>query len=125
MRCKMEEYITVTKAQEEFLKKYLPTYDTSESIANFFSIFSDNTRVRILSALSIADMCVGDICYLLNLNQTTVSHQLKILRDSKIVASKRDGKIIVYTIINPFVSDVMVTGVDNLDRERGVYKIVD
>lgn len=121
----MEDYITISKKEEEFLKKYMPTRDVSESIAGFYSLFADNTRVRILSVLSMADMCVGDIAYLLGINQTTVSHQLKILKDSKIVSCKRDGKLIVYYIINPFVSDVMVTGVDQLDRERGVYSVVD
>lgn len=121
----MEEYITLTKAQEDFLKKYLPNKAVSLGIANFFSLFSDNTRIRILSALSIAEMCVGDLSYMLNINQTTVSHQLKILRDNKIVSCRRDGKIIVYYITNPFVNDVMITGVDNLEHERDIYKIVD
>lgn len=109
----MEEYINVKREDKEFLAKYMPSFEASSDIANFYSIFGDNTRIRILSALSIAKMCVGDLCYCLRLNQSTVSHQLKILRDANIVQCKRDGKLIVYYIVNPYVNDVIVTGVDN------------
>lgn len=112
----MEEYVNVNKADEEFLRKYMPSYEASSMIADFYAIFGDNTRIRILSALSIAKMCVCDLCYTLKLNQSTVSHQLKILRDAKIVGCKRDGKLIVYYITNPFVNDVIVTGVDNYQK---------
>lgn len=112
----MEEYVNINKADEEFLRKYMPSYEASSMIADFYAIFGDNTRIRILSALSIAKMCVCDLCYTLKLNQSTVSHQLKILRDAKIVGCKRDGKLIVYYITNPFVNDVIVTGVDNYQK---------
>ena len=94
----MEEYVNINKADEEFLRKYMPSFEASNMIADFYSVFGDNTRIRILSALSIAKMCVCDLCYTLKLNQSTVSHQLKILRDAKIVGCKRDGKLIVYYI---------------------------
>lgn len=112
----MQEYKGFSKENEEFLKKYMPSFEASNKIAEFYSIFGDNTRIRILSALSIANMCVGDICIALNLNQSTVSHQLKTLKDARIVACNRNGKSIVYYISNPFVNDVIVTGVDNYQK---------
>lgn len=121
----MEEYLTLSKVQEEFIKNYLPSKNTSVGIANFFAIFSDYTRVRIISALSIADMCVGDLAYLLQINQSTLSHQLRLLRDAKIVDCRRLGKVTVYYIINPFINDAMSTGVDNYNREIGKYSVLD
>lgn len=121
----VEEFITLTKSQENYLKKYMPSDRVSTGIADYFCIFSDSTRVKIISALAIAEMCVGDLCYLLSQNQTTISHQLKILRDSKIVDYNRQGKLMVYSIVNPFVNDVMITGVDNFNRDCGQYSVMD
>ncbi|MEG1964299.1 MAG: metalloregulator ArsR/SmtB family transcription factor, partial [Clostridia bacterium] len=78
--------------------------------------------VKILMALSISEMCVGDVAQILNLNQSTLSHQLKLLRDAKIIDCRREGKIIYYFNINPFINDIMLTGIDNLDNENGDYK---
>lgn len=59
-------------------------------------------------------MCVGDISNLLNINQTTVSHQLKILKDQGLVSYKRDGKMLLYTLLDKSVSDVMMYAVEYL-----------
>lgn len=59
-------------------------------------------------------MCVGDISNLLDINQTTVSHQLKILKDQGLVSYKRDGKILLYTLLDKSVSDVMMYAVEYL-----------
>ena len=101
----------------------LPDEAVTNRLALYFQNFSDQTRIRILSALSIAKMCVCDLCYTLKLNQSTVSHQLKILRDAKIVGCKRDGKLIVYYITNPFVNYVIVTGVDNYQKSYETRRI--
>ncbi|MEG2456294.1 MAG: metalloregulator ArsR/SmtB family transcription factor [Clostridia bacterium] len=78
------------------LKYYLPNNDVLSELSDLFSVLSDSTRVKILSAICITEMCVGDIAEVLNLNQTTVSHQLKILKGMGVVAMRRDGKTIYY-----------------------------
>lgn len=120
----MEDLIMVSKESEIFVKRYMPSHDKCSKIAEFYAIFADTTRVRILSTLSIAEMCVGDISYMLRTNQTTVSHQLRVLRDAGMVKSRREGKIIVYSIDNKYISDVMVTAVDNLESVNR-YRIAD
>ena len=120
----MEDFIMISRENEEFMKKYMPSLGICGNIADFYAVFSDTTRVRILSTLSIAEMCVGDIGYMLKLNQTTVSHQLRILRDAGMVKCRRDGKIIVYAVANKFISDVMVTAIDSFESEKQ-YKIAD
>lgn len=100
--------------KEKLVKKYLPTNAALSDMCSFFSVFSDVTRVKILSALCISELCVSDISNLLEINQTTVSHQLKLLRDAAIVDFRREGKIIYYRIVNKYVNDIMMTGVSAL-----------
>ena len=92
------------------IKEYLPSNQDIADMCSFFLVFCDVTRVRMLSALSIDELCVGDIATLLNLNQTTVSHQLKILRDAGLVTTRREGKIIFYRVASEHVETVMNVG---------------
>jgi len=88
-------------------KKYLPSEMQMGRLADFFQNLSDSTRLKILSSLSLFDLCVNDICLLLSLNQTTVSHQLKILKDQNIVQSRREGKIIIYSLKERAINEVL------------------
>ncbi len=94
----------------ETIEHYLPSNADLASMGNFFSVFSDVTRLKILSALSVDELCVSDVATILALNQTTVSHQLKLLRDAGMVSTRRCGKVIYYRIINRFVEEVMLMG---------------
>ncbi len=105
----MEEII-VNSSTIQLIKHYLPTNADLSDMSAFFSVFSDVTRLKMLSALAIDELCVSDIAALLDLNQTTVSHQLKLLRDAGMVGTRRDGKIIFYRLINKYFNDVMLTG---------------
>ena len=118
----MKESLYITKEQLQFIDNYLPSMTVSDSIANFFNIFGDNTRVRILSALSVSNMCVGDLCYVLKINQTTISHQLKLLKDANIVKATRQGRLIIYSICNKFVHDAIILGVDKVENDKYLYK---
>lgn len=96
----------------------LPSDRSLGTIAAFFDALSDVTRLKILSALSVSAMCVTDIAALTELNQTTVSHQLKVLRNARIVSSKRQGKVIFYAVSGreiPMVMNVAVRAVTAAD----------
>ena len=108
----MENYLN--KQMENKVKYFLPEYSVASDLADFFSVFSDGTRLRLLSALSISDMCVTDLANVLDLNQTTVSHQLKLLKSVGVVDSVRYGKSIFYSINNKVVKEVMMCGVNYL-----------
>ena len=69
-----------------------------QELAELYKIFSDNTRLKIICALGKDELCVCDICELLSLNQSTVSHQLRILKSSKLVKYRRQGKQIFYSL---------------------------
>ncbi len=96
------------------LDSYLPSEENSKRISQFFALLADQTRVRLLSALTISPLCVTDLARVLNLNQTTVSHQLRLLRDIGVVATTRIGKIIQYKIANPKINEILLVGVEYL-----------
>ena len=93
---------------------YLPDKNATKKIARFFALFSDPSRVRLLSALAIAPLCVSDISAVLKMNQTTVSHQLRILWDMDVVSCEREGKILKYKISNPKINEILLVGVEYL-----------
>ena len=96
------------------VKYYMPEDRMCLKLADFFSMFSDTTRIKILSALAVSEMCVNDISRILNINQTTVSHQLKLLKSTGTVKFRRDGKIIYYSISNNMINDCLLSGVNYL-----------
>ena len=99
--------VLLDKRIQELVGDYVPQGEVLDELVCFFSIFSDYTRLRIVSALSISEMCVSDISELLKLNQTTVSHQLRLLKDLNAVKTKRQGKVIFYSLRNESLSDIM------------------
>ncbi len=104
--------LTAAKVEES-----LPPERSLEAIARFFDAVSDVTRLKIVSALSVSSMCVSDLSYLTALNQTTVSHQLRILRDANVVEARRQGKVIFYALASsvPVVMNVAVRAVMSAD----------
>lgn len=110
----MSKIILLPEEIQGHINEYMPKDATLQKLANFFSVFSDMTRIKILTALCMSDMCVNDISTMLNINQTTVSHQLKFLKQNGAVNCVRDGKVIYYSIANACINDVMLNGVDYL-----------
>lgn len=100
------------------VKEFIPSQDILSSIADFFNVFSDITRIKMIIALAVGEMCVNDLVESLELNQSTVSHQLKLLRDAKIVSYRRQGKQLFYFISNKHVENIMLTGAENLERSQ-------
>ena len=96
---------------EQLIKKYLPENSHISTISDFFTAFSDPARLKIISALSISKMCVGDLSLLLGVNQTTLSHQLRFLRGAKIVECEKQGKVVFYYIERPLLMDFMYIAV--------------
>lgn len=98
-------------ATVELIRDYVPRNATLHTLSEFFSACGDATRAKIICALSISEMCVGDLSAVLGINQTTCSHQLRLLKAAEIVRSRRDGKIIYYSLKNRRIEDVMLAGV--------------
>lgn len=93
---------------------YLPDEKSSQGLANFFALLSDPSRVKMLSALTISPLCVTDLAQIVKMNQTTVSHQLRLLKDRGVVDCTRVGKIIKYHISNKKINEILLVGVEYL-----------
>ncbi len=114
----MANYILLNKIEESEINNYMPSDRKLCDMANFFQNFSDPTRLKIISALSINELCVNDLSEILNINQTTISHQLKFLKNQYIVEAKRDGKIIKYSLQNRFINELMNYAIESLRNNR-------
>lgn len=104
----------VDNSTQSKVKYYLPNNDVLMNLSELFSLFSDSTRVKILSAICISEMCVGDLAEILGLNQTTVSHQLKILKNLGAVSMRRDGKTVYYSLGSELIPEIMKHGASYL-----------
>lgn len=107
----MQENLLVKKVRESFPKDEL-LFD----LADFYKIFGDTTRVKILYALDKSELCVCDISLLLGMSVSAVSHQLKTLRDSNLVKTKREGKVIYYSLADDHVKSILECGIEHLEE---------
>lgn len=106
--------LTATPQILEDMECYLPDDDAVGKIARFFGLLADPSRVKLLSALAISPLCVSDLSDIVQMNQTTVSHQLRLLRNLDIVTTERKGKIIKYKLTNPKINEILLVGVEYL-----------
>ncbi len=102
----------------ETVKNELPTEELLCDLADLFKLFGDTTRMRILFSLFESEMCVCAIAELLGMTQSAISHQLKVLKKSKLVDCRRDGKTIYYFLADNHVRTIIGQGFDHLIEER-------
>ena len=100
--------------EEILLKNYMPDIETLKNMSSIFQALSDFTRLKIVILLIMKPFCVGDITSILNINQTTISHQLKILKSLGIVDFDRQGKNVIYYIKNPNIETIFDATVELL-----------
>ena len=106
------------KAVLNAVKNELPAEELLCDLADLFKLFGDTTRMRILFSLFESEMCVCAIAELLGMTQSAISHQLKVLKDGKLVDCRRDGKTIYYFLADNHVRTIIGQGFDHLTEER-------
>ena len=94
--------------------KEMPSDDQLYDLAELFKVFGDSTRIKILFALFESEMCVCDIAETLNMTQSAISHQLKILKQSKLVGNRREGKSIIYYLADNHVRTIIDQGINHI-----------
>lgn len=99
------------------VKENMPEEDSLYDLAELFKVFGDSTRVRILWALDSSEMCVCDIAYLLNMTQSAISHQLRVLKQAALVKSRRDGKIVYYSLADEHVRTIFDQGLSHINEK--------
>ena len=92
----------------------LPDEELLYDLADLFKVFSDTTRIKILYVLFESELCVCDIARLLNLTQSAVSHQLRILKASNLVRFRREGKTVFYSLDDNHVRSVLALGMEHV-----------
>ena len=96
------------------VRSMMPDEDTVYDVAELFKVFGDSTRIRILYCLFASEMCVCDIAALLNMSQSAISHQLSVLKKSKLVKCRRKGKTIFYSLADNHVRLIINQGVEHI-----------
>lgn len=97
-------------------RRDMPDEELLYDLAELFKVFGDSTRIRILYALFEAELCVCDIAELLNMTQSAISHQLRSLKQAKLVRSRRDGKTVYYSLADDHVFTILGQGMEHIDE---------
>ncbi|MBO5286787.1 MAG: helix-turn-helix transcriptional regulator [Clostridia bacterium] len=106
----MDNTNQISKIQEVITKNS----ELFESLAQLYKLFADSSRVKILVALTQSEMCVSEISEFLSITQSAVSHQLRILKASNLVKTRRDGKNIIYSLTDDHVRTIIDCGMEHI-----------
>jgi ArsR family transcriptional regulator len=109
--CNILHPLTVRKVSRQ-----MPSEAALDGLAEFFKLFSDKTRVGILWALSLSEMCVCDLSLLLKMKQPAISQHLKSLRQMRIVRTRREGKAVFYALDDEHIRAVLNTGIEHVNE---------
>ncbi len=113
------ELCDVNEPHEEIIEQIrnaLPQEDEMYDLAELFKAFGDSTRIRMLFALFEADICVCDLAEALGMTQSAVSHQLKILKQSRLVKSRREGRSVIYYLADDHVRTIIGQGKEHIEE---------
>ncbi len=102
----------------DLLKANLPDEQKLYDLAELFKVFGDSTRTRILSCLSVSEMCVNDLASVLNMTISAVSHQLRVLRNAKLVKAQKQGKEVYYSLDDDHVIKIMECGLSHINEGK-------
>ena len=94
----------------------MPDDEVLYELADLFRVFGDSSRIKILYALHDSELCVQDLANAVQLSQSAVSHQLRVLKDSKLVRFRRDGKTVYYALDDDHVRSILSLGMDHIEE---------
>lgn len=100
----------------EKVKNAMPSDDELYDVSELFKVFGDSTRTSILTALMQSELCVCDICTLLNMTKSAISHQLRILRQTKLVKSRKKGKEVYYSLADDHIVSIMNMALEHVSE---------
>ena len=110
------EFMHVHEDIVEKVEKVLPEEQELLELSEFFKVFGDSTRIKILYVLSQSEMCVCDIAQLLGMTQSAISHQLQVLKKSKLVKYRRQGKTVFYSLADAHVRAIIGQGMEHISE---------
>lgn len=104
----------IHKEVVENVKNKLPKEETLYDLAELFKVFGDSTRIKIICSLFESEMCVCDLSVLLNISQSAISHQLRVLKSARLVKFRRAGKVIYYSLDDEHIKQIFDAGLHNI-----------
>lgn len=111
------ECCEITFVHEEKVKEALremPQEEMIKELADFYKVFGDATRIKILCVLLKAEMCVCDLAQMLGMTQSAISHQLRTLKQMKLVKNRRDGKTVYYSLADGHIQNIISQGMEHI-----------
>lgn len=111
----MSEYHCAHAKEAE---KNIPDDIISMDLADFFKVFGDGTRIKLLFALLNQELCVHDISKMLNMNQSAISHQLRYLRQNRLVKVRKEGKASFYSLDDNHVVEILTKGMEHISHGK-------
>ncbi|MCI9147386.1 MAG: winged helix-turn-helix transcriptional regulator [Hungatella sp.] len=110
------EFMHVHDEIVDKVEKVMPQEQELLDLAEFFKVFGDSTRIKILYALSQSEMCVCDIATLLQMGQSAISHQLRVLKQMRLVNFRRDGKTVFYSLSDGHIQTILAQGMEHISE---------
>lgn len=101
----------------EKVKKVMPKDEKLYDLAELFKVFGDTTRIKILHALFESEMCVCDIAVLLDMKQSAISHQLRVLRQARVVKFRKEGKVVYYSLDDDHIKNIFEQGFIHIEHK--------
>lgn len=108
------EFMHVHEEIVEKVEKVMPDEQQLLDLSEFFKVFGDSTRIKILYVLSQSEMCVCDIASLLQMGQSAISHQLRVLKQMQLVKFRRDGKTVFYSLSDNHIQTILAQGMEHI-----------
>ena len=99
------------------VKDGLPKEELLYDLAEFFKVFGDSTRIKIICALFQSEMCVGDLANVLEMTQSAISHQLRVLKQARLVKNRREGKVIYYSLDDNHIKGIFDQGLHHINEK--------
>lgn len=110
------EFMHVHEDIVEKVVEKMPEEEKMYDLADFFKVFADSTRIKMLYVLMCSEMCVCDLAQLLNMTQSAISHQLRMLKQMDLVRNRREGKTIFYSLSDDHIKDILSQGLEHIEE---------
>ena len=110
------DYMHLHEKVIEQVQEEMPEEEILYDLAELFKVFGDSTRIKILYVLFQSEMCVCDIAQLLNMSQSAISHQLRVLKQAQLVKYRREGKTVFYSLADAHVNTILNQGLEHLEE---------
>ncbi|MDL2310549.1 metalloregulator ArsR/SmtB family transcription factor [Peptostreptococcaceae bacterium OttesenSCG-928-C18] len=106
----------IDKEKSLMVAEKLPIEENIYDLADFYKLFSDSTRLKILIALGVNELCVTDLAKVLEMGQSAISHQLRILKQGRLVRNRREGKVIYYQLDDEHIKEIINSGLEHIEE---------